>query len=262
MDWLYQELAITPPSEFDGIEESDPFAPSSSTLKVPPSRTSAIDADPFTSSTSTPTPCPRGKRSGSSLLTKDIDDDSEANESLPTYRRIYANFIARMDELEAEGKDLDAHAHLGLQGVDPTPGLLAWAHETVTALSDTKTRRETYIQALYDQLEGLWRRLGVADDDIDEFVERWRGTGEESVKAYEEECERMCEVRAKSLGVFVGNARDEIEALWEELMVGDMERREFTAFSDGEAPSFLLHSASCVESFGHRRIHGRSPDDA
>jgi protein regulator of cytokinesis 1 len=117
--------------------------------------------------------------------------------------------------------------------VEPTPALISWAMDLRASLEDTKRRRETHIQAMYDQLEGLWRRLGVADADMDAFVETHRGSTEETVGEYEEELERMLELKRERMGTFVGSARVEIEKLWDELMVGDEERGEWLPFFDG-----------------------------
>jgi protein regulator of cytokinesis 1 len=117
--------------------------------------------------------------------------------------------------------------------VEPTPALTSWAMDLRASLEDTKRRRETHIQAMYDQLEGLWKRLGVAEADMDGFVEAHRGSTEETVGEYEEELERMLELKRERMGTFVGSAREEIEKLWDELMVGDEERREWLPFFDG-----------------------------
>lgn len=84
---------------------------------------------------------------------------------------------------------------IGLEGVEPTLGLIAWAESTRAELEDTKKRREAHIQAMYDQLEALWRRLGVTDNEMDAFVEAQRGSTEVTVRAYEEELEPPCTLR-------------------------------------------------------------------
>ncbi|KAJ7705442.1 microtubule associated protein-domain-containing protein [Mycena rosella] len=124
--------------------------------------------------------------------------------------------------------------------VEPTPALISWALDLRASLEDTKRRRETHIQAMYDQLEGLWKRLGVAEADMDAFVETHRGSTEETVGEYEEELERMLELKRERMGTFVGSAREEIEKLWDELMVGDEERREWGPFFDEEHTEELL----------------------
>lgn len=125
---------------------------------------------------------------------------------------------------------------IGLNSVDPTPSLLSWANALRTHLEDTKRRRETHIQAMFDQLEGLWWRLGVAKEDMDAFVDVNRGSTEECVAAYEEELERMLELKRERMGAFIGSAREEIQNLWDELMTGEEERGAFGAFVDGKCP--------------------------
>ena len=87
---------------------------------------------------------------------------------------------------------------------------------------------------MYDQLEGLWRRLGVSDAEMDAFVESHRGSTEETVLAYEEELDRMLELKREKMSTFVENARKEIIQLWDELMVGEEERADFAPFADGK----------------------------
>jgi protein regulator of cytokinesis 1 len=97
---------------------------------------------------------------------------------------------------------------------------------------------------LYDQLEILWKRLGITDADIDDFVELNRGSTKENVQAYELELERMLEMKRESMGVFIKNARVEIEKLWEDLMYSEEERECFAAFHDGNYPSILDESVN------------------
>ena len=92
---------------------------------------------------------------------------------------------------------------------------------------------------MYDQLESLWKRLGVEDTDIDEFVDNNRGSTEEVVRAYESELERMLELKRERMSVFIGNARAEIEALWNDLMVGEEERADFAPFADGKWQAYF-----------------------
>lgn len=87
---------------------------------------------------------------------------------------------------------------------------------------------------MYDQLEGLWRRLGVGEADMDAFVEEHRGSTEETVRQYEEELERMLELKRERMGMFVSSAREEIERLWDDLMVGEEEKQDFAPFVDGK----------------------------
>lgn len=48
------------------------------------------------------------------------------------------------------------------------------------------------------------------------------------------ELERMLEMKRERMSVFIGNARAEIERLWDDLMLSEEEREAFAAFHDGE----------------------------
>ncbi|KZT35260.1 hypothetical protein SISSUDRAFT_188445 [Sistotremastrum suecicum HHB10207 ss-3] len=130
-----------------------------------------------------------------------------------------------------------------LEGIEPTNNLISWIERTTSELEELKVRRESQIQGMYDQLEGLWRRLGVDEREIDEFVEAWRGSTEAVMEAYESELERMLELKRSTMSVFIGNARQEIEGLWDDLMIGEEERGCFAPFGDDEHTEelFILH---------------------
>ena len=87
---------------------------------------------------------------------------------------------------------------------------------------------------MYDQLEALWKRLGVSEAEMDEFVEAHRGSTELTIQAYEAELDRMLELKRERMSTFIENARAEIIKLWDDLMVGEEERRDFAPFADGE----------------------------
>jgi Ase1/PRC1/MAP65 family protein len=186
---------------------------------------------------STPTPSSRtNSTAGPSLLfvstTSPLPPSGDLSEE--DCQRIFAQFVARIEEADDENLSAD----IGLEGVEPTAPLISWAESTMAALEDIKRRREARIQTLYDQLEGLWRRLGVADEDMDGFVEAHRGSTEDVAREYEEELERMLELKRERMGVFIENARGEIERLWDVLMVGEEERLDFAPFADGKFDCF------------------------
>jgi len=149
------------------------------------------------------------------------------------YQQVFARFVARLEEVDRDILPENQTIPVGLENVDPTLGLLSWAATLQASLEDTKRRREAHIQAMYDQLEGLWKRLGVSESDMDAFVDTHRGSTEETVQEYEEELERMLELKRERMGTFVGSAREEIVKLWDDLMVGEEERADFPPFADG-----------------------------
>ncbi|KAF8625664.1 hypothetical protein AX15_005243 [Amanita polypyramis BW_CC] len=233
---------LSPPLESLTYHRYNPAASTSSALSV-----GALN-DPFLDAT--PTPLPRSRPR--TPLMFDPQGQTESD-----FRRIFKKFVARLEEADDEsmnrlheqtreqrqnhGTSTQSFSPpIGLEGVEPTSGLLAWAEDLKATLEDTKKRREAHIQAIYDQLEGLWRRMGVNDEDMDAFVEAHRGSTEETVQKYEEELERMLELKRERMGAFVASAREEIVKLWDELMIGEEERGCFAPFADDEHTEELL----------------------
>ncbi|KAJ7596024.1 microtubule associated protein [Mycena floridula] len=215
IDWLYTELGIIPPSIEDLSSISSSLSLPSSSHR-PSSALGSSYNEAFTNS----------------------NPAEEASES--TYQYTFAKFVARVEEADNEALSETQLVPIGLEGVEPTQGLLQWADNTRISLEDTKRRREAHIQAMYDQLEGLWRRLGVDDASMDAFVEAHRGSNQETIREYEEELERMMDLKREKMGAFVASAREEIVRLWDDLLVGEEERADFAPFADDEHTEELL----------------------
>ncbi|KAH9009751.1 microtubule associated protein-domain-containing protein [Lactarius deliciosus] len=120
------------------------------------------------------------------------------------------------------------------------------------ASSQLLRRCEAHVQAMYDQPEGLWRRLGVPDAAMDGFVDAHRGSTEETVREYEAELERMLKLQRERMSAFVENARGEIAKLWDELLIGDEERSDFTPYFDDEHTEELELSTLVRMRFKHQ----------
>ncbi|KAF8154613.1 microtubule associated protein-domain-containing protein [Crassisporium funariophilum] len=232
IDWLYTELGIAS-SALEDIPASPVFKASSSMMYSNSSSSASSSNDPFLAA-STPTPTSR-----SSVITPLLFRNAVMAAPEHEYQQVFARFVARNEEAEAETASMPT-IPVGLENVDPTPGLLSWAADLCSSLEDTKRGREAHIQAMYDQLEGLWKRLGVAERDMDAFVENHRGSTEETIQEYEEELERMLELKRERMSTFVGSAREEILKWWDELMIGEEERADFAPFADDEYTEELL----------------------
>ncbi|KAH7922540.1 hypothetical protein BV22DRAFT_1070288 [Leucogyrophana mollusca] len=245
IDWLYTELGLEPPDTSPNINSTHTLAVPSYPLPRSSSSSSYSNftTDPFLASVSTPTPSAQThSRAGAPLLglSSSSPPHISCNLDIPAhnYHTIFAQFVSLLDS--ATTKDPSPASLLSSLNVEPTHDIIAWAEKLCTDLTEQKKRREAHIQAMYDQLEALWRRMGVDEDGMDGFVEANRGTTPQAIQAYEEELERMIDLKRERMGEFIGNARAEIEALWEELMVGDEEREEFAAFVDDEHTEDLL----------------------
>ncbi|KDR79106.1 hypothetical protein GALMADRAFT_92933 [Galerina marginata CBS 339.88] len=231
IDWLYTELGILPPST--DCPSSPAFGVSSSLVQSTASSSNITSInDPFLAST----PTPISRSSSTTMLFR--DDVMVAPEY--EYQQIFSTFVAKVEEADPEKAPQNQSVPVGLEGVDPTPGLLSWASSLQASLEDTKRKREAHIQAMYDQLECLWKRLGVAESDMDAFVETHRGSTDETIQEYEEELERMLELKRERMSTFVENAREEIVKLWNDLMIGEEERADFAPFADDEFTEELL----------------------
>ena len=114
---------------------------------------------------------------GLALPTPDVTSEPVTTSE---YEQILARFVARWEEAEDEGLEGDT---LGVEGVDPTTDIMEWAETLKTELEEVKAHRESQIQTVFDQLEGLWKRLGTSEDEIDAFVDANRGSTEENVEA-------------------------------------------------------------------------------
>jgi hypothetical protein len=74
----------------------------------------------------------------------------------------------------------------------PDPTTIASLSARKAALENEREQRMLKIQDLYDQLFPLWTRLGVSDDEADDFVEVWKG------------CERRCIEAVSSVATGIG----------------------------------------------------------
>ncbi|KAG9025159.1 hypothetical protein FRB95_010487 [Tulasnella sp. JGI-2019a] len=184
-----------------------------------------------------PTPLDASLSLGSGNVPSSSASGGRMGQTPGSYDQILARFVARWEEAEDEALEGDT---LGVEGVDPTNGVMDWAEQLKAELEQLKAHRESQIQVIFDQLEGLWRRLGVDESIVDTFVEENRGSTEETVAVYQAELDRLLVLKKASMSVFIQNAREEIIALWDDLILGEDERAEFTAFADDEYTEELL----------------------
>jgi protein regulator of cytokinesis 1 len=98
-----------------------------------------------------------------------LKEGSSSNESDAYFFRIFSSYVTSPTPF--------------LDGVQPTNSLLTWAEEHTNELESVKARRESQIQTMYDELETLWKRLGVDAEEIDQFVDSWTGSTDAVVEA-------------------------------------------------------------------------------
>ena len=120
---------------------------------------------------------------------------------------------------------------------DPTESLMDFCTTLQAAWLAEKSRREARIQTLFDEIEPIWLRLQVSQEEIQTFIEEHCGLALSTIQAYESELERVKIMRGESLGGFIQAVREEIQGLWDRLLYGPSSMGQFGAFYDGESPS-------------------------
>jgi len=120
-----------------------------------------------------------------------------------------------------------------LVNVDPTEDMLNFCTTLQAAWLGEKSQREARIQTLFDQVEPIWLRLQVSQEEIQSFIEEHCGLSIATIAAYEVELERVKILRRESLGGFIQAIRQEIQGLWDRLLYGPRTMEGFAAFYEG-----------------------------
>jgi len=141
-----------------------------------------------------------------------------------------------------------------LGGVEPTEGLLNFCATLQAAWLEEKSQREAKIQKLFDQVEPIWLRLKVSQEQIQSFIEEHCGLSAATIAAYEVELERVKILRRESLGGFIQAIRQEIQGLWDRLLYGPRTMEGFTAFYEGKHGDAIKSSTFEGSSRGIRLI--------
>ncbi|KAL8999347.1 MAG: hypothetical protein Q9169_001773 [Polycauliona sp. 2 TL-2023] len=107
-------------------------------------------------------------------------------------------------------------------------------------LLEEKRGRERKLKELKAHVEGLWDRLGVEESDRKRFNAQNRGCGLRVINEFEAELDRLNELKRQNLHLFVEDARNKLQILWDELYFAEEEMLEFTpAFSDVYSDALL-----------------------
>lgn len=129
----------------------------------------------------------------------------------------------------------DAPEQLGLHEED-----VARLRSKRDRLSDEKKNREKKLRDLKAAVEALWEKLGVEEAETKPFLNSNRGCGVRQINEFEDELERLNELKRQNLHLFVEDARVKLQELWDALYFSEDEMLEFTpAFSDVYSDALL-----------------------
>ncbi|ETS80744.1 hypothetical protein PFICI_08273 [Pestalotiopsis fici W106-1] len=107
-------------------------------------------------------------------------------------------------------------------------------------LVDEKKAREKRLRDLKVAVEALWEKLGVDESDRKAFLNSNRGCGVRQINEFEDELSRMNELKRQNLHLFVEDARDKLQSLWDALYFSEDEMLDFTpAFSEVYSDALL-----------------------
>ncbi|KAI0393667.1 microtubule associated protein-domain-containing protein [Xylariaceae sp. FL0594] len=107
-------------------------------------------------------------------------------------------------------------------------------------LADEKRSRERRLKDLKVAVEGLWEKLGVEESERRAFLNSNRGCGVRQINEFQDELGRLNELKRQNMHVFVEDARQRLQELWDALYFSEDEMLEFTpAFSDVYSDALL-----------------------
>ena len=109
--------------------------------------------------------------------------------------------------------------------LEPSEINLQKAARKLQWLEAEKLRREMLIQELYDELSELWAKFDVPEEEMDAFVMDHRGSTMEVIGAYQAELEKMKQLKAQHMSLFITKTRERIATLWDSLFLTDQERQ-------------------------------------
>ncbi|KAI1085853.1 microtubule associated protein-domain-containing protein [Whalleya microplaca] len=129
----------------------------------------------------------------------------------------------------------DAPEQLGLHEED-----LARLRTKRDKLAEEKKNREKRLRDLKAAVEALWEKLGVEGSERKSFLNGNRGCGIRQINEFQDELNRLNELKRQNLHLFVEDARCKLQELWDALYFSEDEMLEFTpAFSDVYSDALL-----------------------
>ncbi|ODH47537.1 hypothetical protein GX48_06343 [Paracoccidioides brasiliensis] len=132
---------------------------------------------------------------------------------------------------------------LGLHDSD-----LASLREIRDKLIEEKRGRERKQKELRTAVESLWERLGIEESDRKSFLAANRGCSLRAINEFQDELNRLNELKRQNLHLFIEDARCRLQGLWDSLYYSEEEMLDFTpAFSDVYSDALLLAHEAEIE---------------
>jgi protein regulator of cytokinesis 1 len=166
------------------------------------------------------------------------------------FTRVYDEYMRRLQTVkQISGEIINLWAELGTPQAQTDSNIVQLSRECPEQLGlhandlaelktkrdrliDEKKAREKRLKDMGVQIEQLWERLCIPEQERRTFLASNRGCGMRILNEYEDELGRLNELKKQNLGLFVEETRVHIQNLWDELYFSEEEMLMFTpAFS-------------------------------
>ncbi|KAL7945799.1 microtubule associated domain-containing protein [Trichoderma barbatum] len=174
------------------------------------------------------------------------------------FTRVYEEYTRRLATVETIGDEIiQLWAELGTPQAQQDTAIIKYYREAPEQLglhqddidqlqakhdklSEEKKNREMKLQQLRTTVETLWEKLGIDEEETKEFLSQNRGCGIRQINEFEDELERLNEVKRQNLHIFIEDTRVKLQELWDALYFSEDEMLDFTpAFSDVHSDALL-----------------------
>lgn len=110
---------------------------------------------------------------------------------------------------------------------------IARLNSTYESLSYEKSQREAQLSTLTKDINTLWDKLSEDETYIHDFKRANRGLGPNAINAFMNEHSRLQEKKRQHIHVFIQDAREQLQTLWQRLYFSEEEMSEFMpAYAD------------------------------
>lgn len=93
-------------------------------------------------------------------------------------------------------------------------------------LSKEKEERRHRISSMYEEIRDLWQRLDIPSTEQETFVNQWKGCSAGTIKAYEDELNRMQDLKRANMSLFITDARERLQNAWNQIFMTEEQRQE------------------------------------
>ncbi|KAE8618116.1 hypothetical protein XENTR_v10009278 [Xenopus tropicalis] len=181
-------------------------------------------------------------------------------QELDQFRRHLAGLSAEKEHREAEFKSTKKQIILCMEELDRLPDTsferdvvcedeeafclskenLTALQELLIQLEEQKMKNQVLCEELRSKITELWERLQISEEERDAFAEYMTGSKGKTIKALQEEFDRLQELKLQNIKRIVEAIRLEISSYWDKCFYSAAQRQAFVPFSSEDYNEDLL----------------------